>query len=97
MLLGVFCILLFYLPYVCSGIVIGVTLKAGQGSGQEASSVLIHKLLTSSEVIVLINSSVNPLLYLWRMKDLRQAAVTTLRRIFKKQSPDNQEQQQQQA
>jgi hypothetical protein len=94
MLLGVFCLLVFYLPYVCSGIVAGVTLKAGQGFGQDASSVLIYKLLSSSELIVFINSSVNPLLYLWRIKDLRQAAVTTLRRMFRKQSPDIQEQQQ---
>jgi hypothetical protein len=56
----------------------------------------MYKLITSSELIVGINSVVNPLLYLWRIKDLRQATVAALRRMFKKQLPDNQEQQQQQ-
>jgi hypothetical protein len=97
MLIVVVCVLLFYLQHVCSALGTEMTVKDGQGFDQDAKSVLMYKLLATSEVIVLINSSVNPLLYLWRIKDLRQAAVTTLRRIFRRPSPDNQEQQQQQA
>jgi hypothetical protein len=94
MLIVVVCVLLFYFQHVCSGIVTAMTLKSGQGFGKDASSVLMYKLLTSSELIVGINSLVNPLLYLWRIKDLRQATFTTLRKIIRKQSSDNQGQQQ---
>jgi hypothetical protein len=97
MLLVVFCVLLFYLPYVCFAVVTAMTVENGHSFGQDSSSVLTYKLFTSSELIAEINSTVNPLLYLWRIKDLRQAAVTTLRKIFRKQSPVNQEQQQEQA
>jgi hypothetical protein len=39
-------------------------------------------LANSSEVILFANSTMNPLLYLWRMKDIRQAAKKTIASTF---------------
>ncbi|XP_032240531.1 trace amine-associated receptor 4 [Nematostella vectensis] len=38
--------------------------------------------INASELCVVLNSALNPVLYLWRMRELRSAVVRTTRRIF---------------
>lgn len=82
MLLVVVCIMLFYLQYVFIAISAQLMKGGFERFSQDTSSILRYKLLASSEVIVGINCLVDPLLYMWRMTDLRRAVAATLKSIF---------------
>ncbi|XP_031572453.1 probable G-protein coupled receptor No9 [Actinia tenebrosa] len=70
MLLVVVCVMLFYIPYIVSSMYSGISLKDSHDSGQHELSVERFKMIYLTELIIEINSIANPLLYLWRMKDL---------------------------
>jgi hypothetical protein len=69
-------IMAFYLPHFIAVLVI-----AASPNGYE-KNILKYNLAACAEVLLLANSTLNPLLYLWRMRDLREAAKTSLRRLF---------------
>ncbi|RMX40056.1 hypothetical protein pdam_00002242 [Pocillopora damicornis] len=60
---------LCYLPYLC------VELKKLTRRGHKSIDVVEYSVLVT---IVFANSSLNPLIYFWRIKDLRRAALSTL-------------------
>ena len=64
---------LCYLPYLC------VELKKLTRRGHKSIDVVEHSVLVT---IVFANSSLNPLIYFWRIKDLRRAALSTLRSLI---------------
>ena len=64
---------LCYLPYLC------VELKKLTRRGHKSIYVVKYSVLVT---IVFANSSLNPLIYFWRIKDLRRAALSTLRSLI---------------
>lgn len=76
MMIVLLAVVAFYLPFFCCSIFISsnniLTFKEDKLAKE------IYKFLLVCEVVVTVNSSVNPLLYLWRIKDLRQAVKRTL-------------------
>ena len=78
--------LLFYAPFFCSLIGFAI-IKSSPFSSQILSkvenSLLIQCIFASTELMVMFNSVMNPLLYLWRMRDIREAVKTTVKRAFK--------------
>ena len=64
---------LCYLPYLC------VELKKLTRRGHKSIYVVEYSVLVT---IVFANSSLNPLIYFWRIKDLRRAALSTLRSLI---------------
>lgn len=78
----ILCIMfLFYLPYVCSAITTVVTYVVhGQHPSFEERVLILYRFMTISELFVSINSTVNPLLYLWRMKKLRDGVYIMFKR-----------------
>lgn len=64
---------LCYLPYLC------VELKKLTRRGHKSIDVVEYSVLVT---IVFANSSLNPLIYFWRIKDLRRAALSTLRSLI---------------
>jgi Na+/alanine symporter len=81
MLLVLFTTLLLYLPYV--GAAVTYILKNGKHVDENSYSIISYKMLIISELVVATNSTMNPLLYLWRMQDLREAVKTTVKRILR--------------
>ena len=64
-----------FLPFIC-------VKAAYQIYG--GSELLLH-LLYSSMTLVHLNSSLNPLIYCWKMRNIRQAVISVLRNIFQGQ------------
>jgi hypothetical protein len=94
MLLLFFTIMLFFLPFLCSAATMVV--MDVEKFEQSPSSLSVYKFLMTSELIVAISSTVNPLMCLWRVRDLRKAVKTEFRRIFGLQQLDSTEQDNQQ-
>ena len=69
----IFCALL--VAYIPAWIVVLVRIIYGRTE-------YLHKATTATLTIVLLNSTVNPILYLWRMKDLRQSALEVIAHII---------------
>ena len=61
-----------YLPYV---IVIPLTPHRGMSSS-------LYRALQFTTTLVYLNSSLNPLLYCWKIREVRQAVKETLRQLF---------------
>ena len=61
-----------YLPYV---IVVPLTLHRGM-------SLSLNRALKFTVTLVYLNSSLNPLLYCWKIREVRQAVKETLRQLF---------------
>ena len=61
-----------YLPYV---IVVPLTLHRGM-------SLSLYRALHFTATLVYLNSSLNPLLYCWKIREVRQAVKETLRQLF---------------
>lgn len=69
-MLYIYCLLLLcYLPYLCTSTVIRIT----------GVSVLKQTVLDFSSSVVFFNSSLNPIMYCWRLRDIRTAVLQTLR------------------
>jgi Na+/alanine symporter len=81
MLIVLFTTLLLYLLYFSSAVT--YILKNGEYFDEKSYSILSYKMLSISELVVATNSTMNPLLYLWRMQDLREAVKTTVKRILR--------------
>ena len=69
----IFCALL--VAYIPAWIVVLVRIIYGRTE-------YLHKATTATLTIVLLNSTVNPILYLWRMKELRQSALEVIAHII---------------
>ncbi|XP_031561118.1 sphingosine 1-phosphate receptor 1-like [Actinia tenebrosa] len=73
--------ILFYAPFICTLLAFAVT------ADQQLSSLLsldvTYMGVLASELIGLLNSAMNPLLYLWRIRDIREAVKTTVKTVFK--------------
>lgn len=69
----IFCALL--VAYIPAWIVVLVRIIYGRTE-------YLDKATTATLTIVLLNSTVNPILYLWRMKDLRQSALEVIAHII---------------
>ncbi|KAK3718257.1 hypothetical protein QZH41_003334 [Actinostola sp. cb2023] len=88
MVLLLFTTFLFYTPYVCSviaAVITHVIYLEQPDVVYDYYRVPFYRFLSLSELIVGINSTVNPLLYLWRMKKLRDSVGSTVRMILKKE------------
>jgi len=48
-----------------------------------------NKRWTLADTVVFMNSSINPFLYCWRLRELRAAVVKTVRQLFCKQTEEN--------
>ncbi|XP_031572838.1 adenosine receptor A3-like [Actinia tenebrosa] len=81
-LLVFFTVILFYFPYLCSLVTTAIIYKVVPNASQSGFRDFLYRFITSSELVVFVNSTMNPFLYLWRMKDLSRAAKETLKRIF---------------
>lgn len=76
---------LCYTPYVLSAIAAVFTFQLNQKHPNlEEQLRLLYRLMTISELFVGINSAVNPLLYIWRMKNLRECLYAITRKICRK-------------
>ena len=74
--------LLFYSPIVIV-LITAFVLRTENISPEASTSNIILICVGAAEFISLLNSTVNPLLYMWRMRDLREAVKTTVKRAFK--------------
>lgn len=74
----VVCFLLFlcYFPYLCTAAVIQL---GGHSPAKKMS-------LEVSGTIIFVNSSLNPFVYFWRVKEFRSAIKSTLRRLTNKKN-----------
>ena len=68
--------LVCYLPVYCSYVAIII-------SGQ---STALNGLLRYSKTLVFLNSSLNPVIYCWKMRHIRHAIMDILRNIFPRQN-----------
>lgn len=72
--------LLCYLPYA-----IALAMRAVSGITKE------YKLLLNiTTTVIFLNSSLNPLVYCWRIREVRTAVGKTLKQLFRKQSESRQ-------
>ncbi|XP_031561119.1 adenosine receptor A1-like [Actinia tenebrosa] len=73
--------ILFYAPFICTLIAFSVT------ADQQLSSLVYLEIRYVSvsvvEFIALLNSAMNPLLYLWRIRVIREAVKTSIKTAFK--------------
>ena len=58
-------LLLFYIPYICIAVVIVF-------QGTKISNRLLFELMRT---VVSANSAINPLIYCWRLRDIREAVL----------------------
>jgi len=65
--------LLCYLPSVCSFVLVVI-------SDDESTGVIIF--FMSSVILVFLNSSLNPVIYCWKMRQIRRAVMDIVRNIF---------------
>lgn len=78
-------IMIFYTPYVFLngiGTVLQIDKTTFKSEKEKEFIVTIYMFMGVSEFIVVSNSFVNPLMYLWRMSDIRTAVYTTLNKIL---------------
>lgn len=79
-------ILIFYLPYLCAVITIALRFRDQEHWIEESAGLSHLKLLVLSELLVVLISTINPLIYLWRVKDFRKAAIKIARELLKLES-----------
>lgn len=84
MLVVTMTIILFFVPFLCCLITTAVIYKIQPNYAQTDMLTVTYKLITSGELIAIVNSSVNPFVYMWRMRELRGAVKNQIRKIFKK-------------
>lgn len=84
MVLAIFLIFFSYLPYMCSAM--AMAFKNVEKFDESEAAEMIFKFLLIGEVFITNNSTINPILFLWRMKDLRQAAKSKARKLFGRQN-----------
>lgn len=65
-------IMAFYTPYF-------IALVVHVASSNERENIFIYQYAVLAEVLMFANSTVNPVVYLWRMRDLREAVKSFLR------------------
>jgi len=72
----VYCLfLLCYIPYICVQVTILITsINFTSGQTLVSNYKLLYVAVDITETIVIINSMINPLIYCWRMKEIRHAA-----------------------
>ncbi|XP_031566564.1 beta-1 adrenergic receptor-like [Actinia tenebrosa] len=88
MLLMLMIIIFFYFPYFCALVMTAVIYKVVPNASHSQFRMLNYKCMTMGELIVFVNSTMNPVIYLWRLKDIRQGAITVMRRIFGKKTTE---------
>jgi hypothetical protein len=81
-------IMLFYFPCFCSLVTTAVIFKVVPNASESRFRIFMYKFITASELVVFVNSTMNPFLYLWRMQELRQAAKATLKKILRWKTND---------
>ena len=64
--------LICYLPPVCFNIVVIIS-----GHNTTTSHIFVY-----SQTMVFLNSSLNPLTYCWKMRDIRRAVINIMQKIF---------------
>ncbi|XP_031565936.1 melanocyte-stimulating hormone receptor-like [Actinia tenebrosa] len=77
--------LLLYLPSFCSAVTCALE------NAKDFHSMVSYQVLLISDLIVAINSTMNPVLYLWRMNDIRKRVKTTVKRILRREHRVGQE------
>jgi hypothetical protein len=91
MLLVFIVLIIFYLPFVCAAIAAVFVLLGEKAFNDEEIWNLLYKILAACELIAFVNSTINPLMYIWRIKDMREAVKSTVRRILRRQHFDSRE------
>lgn len=91
MLLMVLVIVIFYFPYFCALVVVGVIFKVVPNASDSQFRMLNYIFMTMGELIVFVNSTMNPVIYLLRLKDIRHGAKTIMRRFFGKKTTETAE------
>ncbi|XP_031565951.1 melanocyte-stimulating hormone receptor-like [Actinia tenebrosa] len=91
MLLVLMTTLLMYFPYFASAVTYSI--KNGETVDQNSYSVISYEMLSTSELIIAMNSTVNPLLYLWRMQDIREAVKIMVKKILRRKNQSDEEEQ----
>jgi hypothetical protein len=76
--------MILYIPYICALVALGISSAVAP-----AKMYIYFRVLSFCDFIVWSNATINPLLYLWRMRDLRQATKMTIRRMFRQQRLSN--------
>jgi hypothetical protein len=82
MLLVFFAVMLFYLPYLLVVVAFAIT-NTERICYETPFSFRMYKLFSVLQFIVASNSTMNPMLYLWRLNDLREAAKATVKQILR--------------
>jgi hypothetical protein len=90
MLLVFIVIMVFYIPYVCMAFASALSFNPEQPLHEKNQ--LLYMLLLTSELVMIANSTMNPLLYLWRMHDNREAVKSTVKRIVRQDHSQQDEQ-----
>uniref|UniRef100_A0A6P8HB56 Beta-2 adrenergic receptor-like n=1 Tax=Actinia tenebrosa TaxID=6105 RepID=A0A6P8HB56_ACTTE len=86
----VYCLfLLCYIPYICVQVTILITTLNFQNDNQinSRSYSYLYVAVDVTETIVILNSLINPLIYCWRMREIRHAAKVALSIIRCKGGP----------
>jgi hypothetical protein len=82
MLLVFLTIMLFYFPYFCAIVTTSAIYKVVPNASESRFRILTYKFVTVGELIVFVNSTMNPILYLWRIKDIREGVKITICRML---------------
>lgn len=90
MILVYLVLILFYFPYVTSAITAAFYITLDVDFDRKMSD-LFYQIIATCELVAFLNSGVNPLMYLWRMRDIRQAVFTVVRKFFRRKKLDNRE------
>ncbi|XP_031561117.1 trace amine-associated receptor 9-like [Actinia tenebrosa] len=72
-------IMISYLPYVCIALATAVSFDLAKPEDNQ----FLYQLFLGSELVMVSNSSLNPLIYLWRMGELREVVKTTVKKILR--------------
>lgn len=84
MVLAICLVLFSYLPYMLPAMT--MAFKNVQRFDESETAITIFKFLLFGEVFITNSSTINPILFLWRMKELRQAAKSKARKLFRRQN-----------
>lgn len=80
MLIILFTIMLFYLPYF--GVTAGKLAIYETDFWRQYSITILFEFNSVGELMVYLNSTVNPFIYLWRFSDLRKETKNLIRSTF---------------
>ena len=76
-------IVIFYMPLVSVSLTFFMVFSSKNVSSQTLSYDIFLICVDTGELFSLLNSAVNPLLYLWRIRDIREAVNTTVKTALK--------------